>query len=156
MIGPMIVDPRTLFLVHGLTGMALGLMFFAFWWANRAMPCLALWGAGITLIGSGTLLIALRSLVPDAVSPVLANSLSLAGTLVVWNGIRVFNGRPLRWAMLWAAPALALALFYWTYVDDSLAVRIPLVTGLLATTSLLCSYELLRHAPRPLPPMAML
>ena len=153
----MIVDPRTLFLVHGLTGMALGLMFFAFWWANRAMPCLALWGAGITLIGSGTLLIALRSLVPDAVSPVLANSLSLAGTLIVWNGIRVFNGRPTRWGLPWAGPPLlALALLYWTYIDDKLAVRIPLVTGLVAATSLLCAYELLRHHPRPLPPMAML
>jgi signal transduction histidine kinase len=151
----MVVDPRTLFFVHGLTGLALGVMFFAFWRAHRAMPCLALWASGVTLIGTGTLLISLHRLVPDAVSPVLANALSLAGTLLVWNGIRVFNGRPPRWAVLWAAPGLALALFYWSYVDDSLAVRVPLVAGTLAVTSLLCAIELLRHGPRPLPPMAM-
>src|SRR5690349_23555385 len=108
MVGRMVLDPRTLFLVHGITGLALGVMFFAFWRAHRAMPWLALWAAGVTLIGTGTLLISLRKLVPDAVSPVLANSLSLAGTLIVWNGIRVFNGRPPRWAVLSLAPALAL------------------------------------------------
>ena len=153
----MILDPRTLVLVHGITGLALGAMFFAFWRAHRAMPCLALWAAGITLIGTGTLLISLRDLVPDVVAPVLANSLSVAGGLIVWNGIRVFNGRPPRWALLGVIPPLlALALLYWTHVDDNLAVRIPLVTGLLATTSLLCAIELLRHGPRPLPPMVML
>ena len=153
----MVVDPRTLFFVHGLTGLALGAMFFAFWRAHREMPCLALWAAGVTLIGSGTLLMSLRNTVPDVISPVLANSLSVAGTLIVWNGIRVFNGRPPRWAALAAVPSvIALALLYWTYVDDSLAVRVPLVTGTLAVTSLLCANELLRHGPRPLPPMAML
>ncbi|HEX6840648.1 MAG TPA: ATP-binding protein [Stellaceae bacterium] len=152
----MAIDPRTLFLVHGLTGLALGAMFFAFGRAHRAMPCLRLWGLGVTLLGTGTLLIALHGAVPDVFSPVLANTLSMAGTLIVWNGIRVFNGRPPRWALLWAGPALlALALFYWTYVDDNLAVRMPLVTGLLAMCSLLCSNELLRRGPRPLPPMAM-
>jgi signal transduction histidine kinase len=153
----MVVDPRTLFLVHGITGLALGVMFFAFWRAHRAMPCLALWATGITLVGTGTLLISLRNLVPGVVSPVLANSLSVAGTLIVWNGIRVFNGRPPRWASLAAVPpVIGLALFYWTYIDDSLAVRIPLVAGTLAVTSLLCAHELLRHGPRPLPPMAVL
>src|SRR6185437_2324249 len=157
MIGLMVVDPRTLFFVHGLTGVALGVMFFAFWRAHREMPSLALWASGVTLIGSGTLLISLRDTVPDVVSPVLANSLSVAGTLIVWNGIRVFNGRPPRWASLAAVPpVIGLALFYWIYIDDSLAVRIPLVTGTLAVTSLLCAHELLRHGPRPLPPMAVL
>ena len=151
----MVVDPRTLFFVHGLTGVALGVMFFAFWRAHREMPSLALWASGVTLIGSGTLLISLRDTVPDVVSPVLANTLSVAGTLIVWNGIRVFNGRPPRWAVLWVAPGLALALVYWTCIDNSLAMRVPLIAGLLAASSLLCAIELLRHGPRPLPPMAM-
>ena len=156
MLGPMVIDPRTLFFIHGLTGLALGAMFFAFWRAHRETPSLALWAAGVTLVGTGTLLISLHDTVPDVVAPVLAESLALAGTLIVWNGIRVFNGRPPRWALLGVVlPLFALALLYWTHVDDNLAVRIPLVTGLLATTSLLCAYELLRHGPRPLPPMAM-
>jgi len=131
-------------------------MFFAFWRAQRTMPCLALWSGGVTLLGIGTLLITLRDAIPDLVSIVIANTLNVAGAIVVWNGIRLFNARQLQWmAALVAVPLLALSLAYWTYFENELATRIIIVSGTLAIISLVCAYELLRPVPRPLPRMTM-
>jgi signal transduction histidine kinase len=149
-------DPRTLFLVHGITGLALGGMFFAFWRAHRAMSCLALWAGGVTLLGAGTLLVSLHDLVPDFIPIIIGHILSLSGTIIVWNGIRVFNGRQPDWRLLAALPLFAVSLGYWTYIDNELAIRIAIVAGSLAITSFMCADELLRRGRRPLPPMAIL
>ena len=143
-------DPRTLFLVHGLIALTLGGMVFAFWRAHRTMSCLALWSGGLVLLGTGTLFITLRGAVPDLVSVVVANSLSVSGAIVVWNGIRVFNARRPRWAAaLVALPLLAVALAYWTYAENDLAIRIIIVNGTLAVVSFMCVYELLRLGQKP-------
>lgn len=150
-------DPRTLFLVHGITGLALGGMFFAFWRAHRAMSCLALWAGGATLLGAGTLLVSLRDAIPDFISIIIAYGLSISGAIIVWNGIRVFNGRQPQWTLLVVAlPLLTPFLAYWTFVDNELTIRIVIVAGTVAVTSFMCADELLRRGPRPLPPMAML
>ena len=153
----MALDPRTLFLVHGITGLALGVMFFAFWRAYRSMSCLALWAVGVALLGTGSLLVSQRDSVPELVSPILANGLNMWGAITVWNGIRLFNGRRAEWR--WPAALVCLfvlVIAYWTYVDDDMGVRIAIIVSAIALTSFLCADELLRHAPRPLPPMAML
>jgi signal transduction histidine kinase len=150
------IDPRTLFLVHSVTSLTLGGMVFAFWRAHRSMPCLALWAGGATLIGVGSLFIALRGAVPDTVSIVIANTLSLAGGIVIWNGIRVFNARGPRWVVAAVAlPLMAFAVAYWTYVDEALWRRISLVNGALAVTGFVCAYELFHFGRRPLPRIAL-
>jgi hypothetical protein len=61
----MVSDPGMLLLVHGITGLAVGAMFFALWHAHRTMSCLALWAGGVTRAGVGTILVALRDKIPD-------------------------------------------------------------------------------------------
>lgn len=153
----MVSDPRTLFFVHGSTALAVGGMFFAFWHAHRTMSCLALWAGGVTLVGIGTMLVALRDEIPDLISIIMANGLIIAGAIIVWNGIRVFNARRPKWRLLMVAfPLLTLSLAYWTYVDNDLTIRIVIVAGTIAATSFMCTDELLRRGRRPLSRMTML
>ena len=148
-------DPRTLFLVHAVTSLTLAGMLFAFWRVHRSMSWLGFWAVGDALLGVGTFSITLRDAIPDTLSIVAANIANAAGAIVIWNGIRVFNGRRPRWkAPLAALPLFVLALAYLTYVENNLAIRVSLVTGTLAVATSLCAYELFRFAPRPLPRMA--
>jgi signal transduction histidine kinase len=75
----------------------------------------------------------------------VANTLIILWPVLVWNGIRVFNGRPVLWPVSVAfVVAMVVGLAYFLYIDDSFALRI-LVAALLISTGLAAgAYELLR------------
>ena len=144
-------DAPTLFLVHGVVALTLGAMLLAFWRTHRAMSCLALWALGIALLGLGTLLLGFRQILPAPLAAPLGNSLIIAGALAVWNGIRLFNGRPARWGLalvLWSL--ITSALVYFGVVSDVVAYRLIITSGAVALLCAAASDELFRFGPRPL------
>jgi signal transduction histidine kinase len=139
------VDIRTLLVVHSLVSAALASLMIAFWIRHRAMPGLALWALGTVLIGLATVSGALRGILPNALSIVAANGIAVLGLAAVWNGIRVFDGRPPRWGgAVLAAAATAAFVAYHSYVVDDILRRIVVVSCVFSACCGLCAVELIR------------
>src|SRR3546814_19602087 len=117
--------------------------------AHRNMPGFGLWAAGTTLLGLSTLAAALRGVIPDFISIVVANAMGVASLAMFWNGIRQFNGKRARWAgPLAAIVAVAAVLAHRTYVENDTPDRIVVMSAVLAAECLLSAIELLRGSPR--------
>jgi signal transduction histidine kinase len=140
------IDVRTLFLVHSAVSLALGALMIIFWWAHRSMPGLGLWTFGTAVIGFTILGGALRGVIPDFLSIVVANGLVFASMAAYWNGIRLFRGRRARWAGALAVIAAASAfLAHRTYVENDFLDRIVVASALVSLGCFLCARELLRR-----------
>lgn len=145
----MILDIRTLLIVHVVVAIALALLMVFFWRGHRDTPGLAQWTLGATLIGLGVLGAALRGVVPDVLSIVAANAVGIVGLAAFWIGIRLFYGRPARWpGALLGAAGVAGFLVYRTYVVDDISSRIVVVSAALSIGCGLCAYELWRGSSR--------
>ena len=115
------------------------------------MPGLALWALGTVALGVGIFGGALRGMIPDFLSIVVANCLGVAGLASFWNGLRVFDGRRPRWVgVLLAVAGTAAFLAYRTYVVDDIISRIIVLSVVLAAACCLCAYELFRGPARTL------
>src|SRR5512146_42822 len=151
------IDLRTLFVVHATISLALAFSLFVFWRGHRAIAGLAEWMLAIALIGFSILGVGLRGLIPDLLSIAGAQSLAVFALGSVWNGTRLFDGRPARWPAVIAA-GLAMGAFaaYFTYVLDRATVRAVAVSLLTAAICALSAWELLRGAARSMRGAAML
>ena len=139
------IDVRTLLVVHTLVSLTLAALLVVFWRGHRTTPGLGLWTLGAASIALGGLGGALRDVIPDLVSIVAANVLGAVGLATIWNGIRLFDGRPARWtAALAAAVGLAAFLVHETYVVNDILNRTIVVSAALSVGCLLCAYELFR------------
>src|SRR5690348_9747629 len=146
------IDLRTLYVVHSLVSVTLAALMVVFWRGHRSMPGLGQWTLGAVLIASTILGAALRGLLPNFVSIVVANALGMVSLGAFQNGIRLFDGRPARWtAVLAGALALACFLVYRTYWVNDILSRIIAVSAALSAGCFLCAFELVRGPARTLP-----
>jgi signal transduction histidine kinase len=153
----MSIDIRTLLVVHSLVSVTLAVLMVVFWLSHRSTPGFAQWTLGIVLIGLGTFLGALRGIIPDFPSIVVANIAGLLGLAAFWNGIRLFDGRRARWlGALAASIGFAAVLAYDTYVVDDIIRRVIVVSAVFAAGCLLCLCELIRGPIRTVRAPAML
>src|SRR5579859_7299629 len=143
------IDVHTLFVVHALISGILACFMIVFWSGYRSMPGLGLWALGITLLGLAILGAALRDVISDFFSVVVGTALAVTSFAVLWNGIRLFDGRPARWtvALLVAAATTAFSAYY-TYVGEDAADRIAVIRAVVSTECALCTYELIRGPAR--------
>ncbi|CAM5768254.1 GGDEF domain-containing protein [Bosea minatitlanensis] len=109
----MFLDLRTIFITGALTCFIIGMMQFATFATGRFSRSPIWWGASSLCIGFGLLGTALRGEIPDWISIQMANTVLLAGCLLLLTGIRHFAGRKLYWlgfgctlATIWALLAL--------------------------------------------------
>jgi signal transduction histidine kinase len=122
-----------------------------FWFGHRNTPGVALWALGATLLGFATFAGALRGMIPNFLSIVVANGIGVFSLAALWNGIRLFGGRPARWSgALLAAAGTAAFVAYHTYVVDDILGRIVVVSALYSACCVLCAYELIRGPARTL------
>ncbi|MEA2780425.1 MAG: two-component system, cell cycle sensor histidine kinase PleC [Rhodospirillaceae bacterium] len=109
------------------------------------MYCLGFWSGGALCLGVGMATAAMRGSAPAWLSVLVANALVALSPLMLWNGVRNFNGRPSRWrTSILLAAALVAMLAYFLYADENLSVRIVLMSAALSLGCLACSYELFR------------
>src|ERR1700751_1748691 len=145
------LDVRTMLVVHAMVATAPAALKIAFLSWDQRMPGLALWALGTVLLGVGIFGGALRGMIPDFLSILVANCLGVGGLSCFWNGLRAFDGRPQRWAgSLLAVAATAPFLVYRTYVVDDIISRIIVLSVVLAAICSLCACELLRGPARTL------
>ena len=145
----MSLDVRTLFVVHALVSVALAVMMVVFWHGSRRMPGLGHWTVGSGLLGLALFAAGLRGTVPDFVSILLGNAVLLMALAMFWNGIRLFDGRPARWAgPLAATAALTAVLAHRTYVVADLNARVVAVSAVMAVACAFCAHALMRGPAR--------
>ncbi|HET8728491.1 MAG TPA: HAMP domain-containing sensor histidine kinase [Alphaproteobacteria bacterium] len=150
------IDLRTLFFVHAVVSVALGALMVVFWRAHRGTPGFGQWTLATALLGLTTLGGALRGIIPDFLSIVVANSLAVGSLAAFWNGIRLFGGKPARWGGAIAAfGAVAAFLAHRTYVQNDVLERIIVFSAVLSAGCFLCAHELLRGPARTLPGTAL-
>jgi signal transduction histidine kinase/HPt (histidine-containing phosphotransfer) domain-containing protein len=104
------------------------------------------WIKGSSLVAFAAVLVGLRGIIPEILSVVIANALSLLGLCFIHAGARglLQRSRSSRW--IWAVPALSVPLFVWfTLITPSVPVRIMVYS--LGALLLLgaCAWEFLRH-----------
>ncbi|WP_207483285.1 sensor histidine kinase [Arenibaculum pallidiluteum] len=143
------LDIRTLLLVHTLVTVSLAALMALYWRAHPRTPGVGLWTLGTALVGLGTLGGFLRGFVPDLLSIPVAHGALALGTFALWNGIRRFDDKPVRWAGCGALVALLVAfLYYRTDVSPDAPQRLAALSLVLGSGVLLCAGELLSGTPR--------
>ncbi|PVB63545.1 hypothetical protein DCO57_01760 [Labrenzia sp. 011] len=134
-------DTPTLFasvMVAKLAGSAVLMLFFLFWKA-RCPACarsLVIWSCGMFLAGSGAFLIAMRGVIPDGVSILVANTLVILGVGLGRSGFLVFLGnRPVIW-LNFAVAGLWVALCIYPPFFGSFQARVNFIQSYLILTCL--------------------
>ena len=139
------LDIRTLIFVAMLSSilLAIGLQF-----VSRVIvrdPAFRLWTIGATATGAGFVLLALRGLIPDLFSFVIANTLLAAGASWQYLGNRVFQGKRRQFPWYgWLIGATAILFVVFTYLMPSLSARIFIISAVLSTLHFASAFVLLR------------
>lgn len=128
-----VFDLPTLFFLTSVTATFLGVVLLALWFQDRKLPMLAIWGSAQLLGGIGMGLVAARSLLPDSISIVAANTLVLIACGLAWNGARSFERRRPLWLPGIAAAAIWLAACQIPVFYDSFNNRVLFLYSAIAT-----------------------
>lgn len=110
----------------------------------RDTPAIRLWKLGAAQASTGFLLIALRNLLPEAASVVLANTLLATGLAWLLFGLRIALGLPRgpRWDVA-AAAVIVPSFAYFSLVAPDLAARILIISAVLSVIGLAATWLLL-------------
>ena len=144
------LDIRTLCFLATLSSVLLALGLHL---VNRvvARDCsLRLWALGASAAGCGFVLIALRGLIPDLLSIVLANTLLMAGASWQYLGNRAFSREqkqqsPWHW---WLTASTVPLFLYFTYLAPNLSARIVIISALLSFMYMVCTLALIQSGER--------
>jgi|GEM_PF-1432769 len=137
----MTLDTPTLFtcvMIAEFAGCLILLLFLLFW-KSRSPACtrsLVLWSSGMFLAGGGTLLIAMRGVIPDGFSIIAANTLIIMGTGLRRSGFAAFLGLRPFVKVTFAVAVLWLALCFYPPFRDDLLARVNFVQTYLILTCL--------------------
>lgn len=85
------LDPATLLMVSCATTFLVGLQFVITWRQMPAQASLGLWGAAHITGSCGSVMLALRGVIPDWVSIGCGNVAMIAAYGVIWSGVRSFE-----------------------------------------------------------------
>lgn len=106
------------------------------------------WFASNLMVVIALPLLALRDLIPDFISVVIANSVLALAAAYYFVGCARFVGRPTRWNVLIASIAvIAVGLIIWRYAINSIPVRVLIMTTFFCSVCIASSVVLLRHRP---------
>jgi signal transduction histidine kinase len=123
------LDIRSAFLFSALIDAVFGIAIILLWRRDR-QRYLPAWSGGYTALALGQVLIALRGVIPDLFSIVLASVAILTGGLLVYFGTAVFYARRpnLAAAIAILVPSTVGATWY-TYIDYDLNARTLVVSA---------------------------
>jgi signal transduction histidine kinase/FixJ family two-component response regulator len=141
------LDIRTLFVVYIAVSAWLTLVMALFWRLRRATPGWGVWTVAVGLTTVGTTLVVLRDAIPDFLSIVVGNGLVLLGTLMIWNGLRIFGRRRSRWGVVAALTLVLLAILsYFRFVSPDLKLRFIAASLSMVISFGACAVECWRNA----------
>jgi signal transduction histidine kinase len=142
------VDSRTWVAVATLLAALLGFLAAGSWWTRRAYPGFGRWTVANLLFVMSLPLFVLRSVAPDWISVVGANTLLIAASILFLEGTREFRGvRPRVWSTYVAGVLTIVSIVFFDYVEPSLNNRISAMSFFFAIVAVLCSVTLIRGMP---------
>jgi diguanylate cyclase (GGDEF)-like protein len=143
------LDIRSLTVVLTVVSALLSIVLFLIWRSRKTYPGFGLWTAGNALYAAGFMLMALRGMIPNLLSIVLANLLVLSAAALFLEGVRCFRGVVGRRIFSISIVILqVLGIAYYTYVIDDIGVRIIIFSLFTAMIYGLVAWELLCNAPQ--------
>jgi signal transduction histidine kinase len=141
-------DSRSWLTVTILVGILLSFLTAGIWWTRRTYPGFGRWTVANLLLVLSLPLFTLRSIAPDWVSIVGANTLIIATAILFLEAIREFRSVPLRvWPSYAAGGLTILVIVFFDYVVPSVNARISALSLFLAIIAILCSVTLLKEMP---------
>jgi signal transduction histidine kinase len=142
---PRVLDIRTLYVAHVAVIITAGVVMLLSRLWQPGMRSVGIWGGGALCLGTGMALTAFRGIAPDWLTVLVSNAFGGMCPLMIWNGIRKFNGRATRWpASLVLDAGFVASLAYYLYVDENLPARIVIASLVLVAGAGASAYELLR------------
>ncbi|MBF8178723.1 MAG: GGDEF domain-containing protein [Burkholderiaceae bacterium] len=115
---------------------------------RSSVPGVQEWFASNLMVVIALPLLALRDLIPDFISVVIANTVLALAAAYYFVGCARFVGQPPRWKLLISSIVLiALGLIIWRYAINSIPVRVLIMTTFFCTLCVSSSVVLLRHKP---------
>ncbi|ARO25703.1 GGDEF domain-containing protein [Rhizobium sp. S9] len=102
----MLLDLRTIYFIVAVSCFVLGILQLAAYATGRFERWPLWWGLSNLFVGVGSFLVALRNLVPYAVSVDGGNVVTIIGYMLMFFAVRVFSGRVLDQRTFWLAIVL--------------------------------------------------
>ncbi|MHB9098424.1 MAG: GGDEF domain-containing protein [Syntrophales bacterium] len=142
------LDIRSLSVVLTTASAILSITMVLIWGTHRTHPGFGFWAAGNAASAAGFLLFALRGMIPDIFTIVVANVLVFSTAALYLEGTRRFRGvAGSRTLSIVLVVFLAASISYYTYADNDVGMRMVLVSLLVALFYALGAWELLGNAP---------
>ncbi len=125
----MILEVRTMGIVSALMPFVLGLILSIYWRERRTYGGFSRWVLANFVFGIGYLLISLRDIIPDPFSLILGNAATVYAEILIYEGLRLFYGRPAysKWNTLVFVVYLVLHTYY-IYLDPNINARIAVIS----------------------------
>jgi signal transduction histidine kinase len=141
-------DSRSWITVAILLVVLLSFLAAGSWWTRRTYPGFSRWTVANLLLVLSLPLFALRSVMPDWIRVVGANTFLIAAGILFLGAIREFRGLPPRvWQAHFAGALAILAITFFDYVRPSVNLRISTLSTFLAIVATLCAVTLLKRMP---------
>lgn len=145
---PIPLDVRTLSFACGVTNLSMAIGLTYVWVGRKTYPGFGAWTLSTWAAFLGIMLVAVRGLVPDLASVVVANFFLIGTSLLIYIGLRAFTGgRPNLKAHATVLVLFCLLLAYLTSVKPDLQVRLVLVSLAVGTISLMSVWIVWKHVP---------
>jgi diguanylate cyclase (GGDEF)-like protein len=149
----MLLDATTLVTAATCVTGLLGILLLAVWLQERNIRALAWWGAAYLMGGSAVALWGTQETLPSALRPFMTpetpNALLFIACGVIWSGARLFHGRSVLPAGVFAGAALWLLAAQFPAFADWHYARVVLSSCIIASYTFLTSLELRRERRRP-------
>lgn len=144
----MTIDPALvlapIFLTTELLSMALSMAFASL--RRSGLPGVWQWLVANCAVVIYLPLLGLRGMVPDSISIVLANGVQALSLAMYYAGCARFLGCPSRWRLLLGGAMLqVLGVTYWRYIDDSLPMRVMVISVYTALVCLATAWLMVSH-----------
>ncbi len=144
----MYLDIRTLIVTGVCICFLLSSTLFLFRRTERAVRGIGSWGSGFLVLGIAYGLLSLRGMIADFLSIVVANTLLVVCLVLLYRGLRKFEGeRPGEPVSIVSALVNVAGFLYFTYIIDSMAARIAILTLSSSVVAIQIGCFLVRKAP---------
>ena len=137
----MVLDQATLVAAASVITGFLGLFLLVLWWQERGMRALAWWGGAYLLGALAVMMWGAEPAVPQA----LPSMLLFAGCGMIWNGARLFQGRPIRRIAPFLGAAAWLVVMQFPDFVHSGSARLTMSSAVIALYAFLAAFELRRE-----------
>lgn len=146
----MSLDINTLYFVTIYVEAMLGLLLLFAWVQNPAITAVAWWGCANLLRTLSIVLFGALGAMPDLIALDLPNVILFTAFATMWNGARVFDGRPITYLGLFGGAVLWLAICRLPFVAESTEIRFLISSFIVTGYTWATAYEFWRGRSEPL------